>query len=170
MKAFSRLIMMGSLLCAAPLVHACDVGHHGEYGDYIFKEMDKNGDGAISKKEFDAFHNAQFKKFDLNHDGKITQEEMDSVHEKMTGKCETGPGGHEETFDERFDESDINHDGALSKDEAEIGMPMLFAHFDEIDANHDGKITKEEVAAGMKKMHEKMHEQYDEDMKKPDQK
>ena len=171
MKAFSRLIMMSSLLCASPLVHACDVGHHGEYGDYIFKEMDKNGDGAISKKEFDAFHNAQFKKFDLNHDGKITQEELDSAHDKMVDKCDVhADKGKYEDFDERFDESDINHDGALSKDEAEIGMPMLFAHFDEIDANHDGKITKEEVAAGMKKMHEKMHEQYDEDMKKPDQK
>ena len=62
--------------------------HHGEYGENIFKEMDKNGDGAISKKEFDAYHSAQFKKFDLNHDGKITQEEMDAVHDKMVDKCD----------------------------------------------------------------------------------
>ncbi len=171
MNAFSRLIITGSLLCAAPLALACDVGHHGDYGDYMFKEMDKNGDGAISKKEFDAFHNAQFKRFDLNHDGKITQAELDSAHDKMVDKCDVhADKGRYEDFDERFDESDINHDGALSKDEAEIGMPMLFAHFDEIDANKDGKITKEEVAAGMKKIHEKMHEQYDEEMKKPDQK
>jgi len=149
MKAFSKLIVAGCLLCAAPLVQACDVKHRGECGGGIFKQMDKNGDGAISKKEFDAFHSAHFKEMDTNKDGKITQDELDAVHEKMMGQ---GKG----RFEKRFDESDINHDGALSKDEAEIGMPMLFAHFDEIDTNKDGKISKEEMAASMKKMHEQM--------------
>jgi Ca2+-binding EF-hand superfamily protein len=157
MKVFSKLILAGSLACAAPLVQACDVKHHGECGGSMFKEMDKNGDGAISKKEFDAYHSAQFKKLDLNHDGKITPEEMDAMHEKMADKCDVKSDKGHEGFDERFDETDINHDGALSKDEAEIGMPMLFKHFDEIDANKDGKITKEEVADSMKKMHEHMH-------------
>jgi Ca2+-binding EF-hand superfamily protein len=151
MKAFSTLIAAGCLVCAAPLVQACDVKHRGEHGGKFFQEMDKNGDGAISKKEFDAFHNAHFKEMDANHDGKITQDEMDAMHQKM---MEQGKA----RFEQRFDESDINHDGVLSKDEAEIGMPMLFAHFDEIDANKDGKISKEELAQSMKKMHEKMQE------------
>ncbi len=149
MKAFSKLIVAGCLLCAAPLVQACDVKHRGECAGGMFKEMDKNGDGAISKKEFDAFHSAHFKELDTNKDGKITQDELDAVHDKM---MERG----KERFQDRFDATDINHDGALSKDEAEIGMPMLFAHFDEIDTNKDGKISKEEVAAYMKTMHERM--------------
>jgi Ca2+-binding EF-hand superfamily protein len=172
MKAFSNLIVAACLLCAAPLVQACDPKHRGECDGEMFRQMDKNGDGAISKKEFDAYHSAQFKKLDLNHDGKITPEEMDAAHEKMAEKCDVRSDKDHESFEERFDETDIIHDGALSKDEAEIGMPMLFAHFDEIDANKDGKITKEEVAASMKKMHEHMHmnDKPGDGMMKPDQK
>jgi len=160
MKVFSGLIVAGCLFCAAPLVQACDVQHRDGCDSDMFKQMDKNGDGAISKKEFDAFHNAQFREMDANKDGKITLEEMDAEHYKMKEPCKVG-------FDERFDESDINHDGALSKDEAETGMPMLFAHFDEIDTNRDGKISKDELAASMKKMHEH-HEKRDIEMMKRD--
>lgn len=171
MRVFPELFITGCLLCAAPLVQACDVMHHGAYEEDVFKEMDKNGDGVISKKEFDAYHSAQFKKFDLNHDGKITREEMEAVHDKMVDKCDTHADKGYKDFDARFDETDINNDGALSKDEAEIGMPMLFKHFDEIDTNKDGKITKEEVVAYMKKLHEHMQDQHmDKGMMAPDNK
>ena len=150
MKMFSRMIVAGCLLCAAPLVQACDV-KNGECGGESFKALDKNADGAISQKEFVAFHSALFKKMDKNGDGKLTQQELDGVHEKMADKCDV-------SFDKRFDENDINSDGALDKDEVEIGMPMLFRHFDEIDANRDGKFSKEEVIGHMKKMHEKRGE------------
>ena len=164
MKAFSKLFVAACLLCAAPLVLACDPKHRGECDGEMFKQMDKNGDGAISKKEFEAFHNALFKEMDANKDGKLTPEEMDAEHHsKMQEPCEV-------SFDQRFDESDINHDGALSKDEAEIGMPMLFAHFDELDTNKDGKISKEELAASVKKMHEKMHGRHDIEKMTPGQK
>lgn len=151
MDAVSKLIVAGCLVCAAPLVQACDVRHEGEYGGKFFQEMDKNGDGAVSKKEFDAFHNAHFKEVDANKDGKITQDEMEALHQKMHERGQ-------ERFKKHFEESDTNHDGALSKEEAEAGMPMVFKHFDEIDANKDGKVSKEELADSMKKMHEQMQE------------
>jgi len=159
MKAFS-LIVAGCLVGAAPLVQACDPMHCPGHGGVSFQEMDKNGDGAISKKEFDAFHSAHFKELDANHDGKLTADEMHVVDKNMMGKCDV-------SFDARFDETDINGDGALSRDEAEIGMPMLFARFDEIDTNKDGKIGKDEVAASMKKMHERMREKGGEGAMKP---
>jgi Ca2+-binding EF-hand superfamily protein len=171
------MIMAGCLALAAPLAAACDMGHEGGFGGHSLKDMDKNGDGVVSKKEFDAFHNEHFKELDANHDGKITQEEMDAGHTKMADKCkvkmkdkcdvkgEKAP----QSFDDRFDEVDINHDGGLNKDEAEIGMPMLFKHFDEIDTNKDGKISKDEVAEYMKKLHEKMHGKPGEGMMKRDQ-
>jgi Ca2+-binding EF-hand superfamily protein len=162
MKVLSRLIVAGCLVCAAPLVQACEPGQQGVHGGSMIKEMDKNGDGAISKKEFDAFHSAHFKEMDTNSDGKITRDEMDAVHKKMMDKCNV-------SFDRHFDESDINHDGALSKDEAEIGMPMLFKHFDEIDTNKDGKISKEELTESMKKMHDKMQGNRGEGMMKRNQ-
>jgi len=162
MKKLSKLIMAGCLVCAAPLVLACDMGQPGAAGGMFFKDMDKNGDGAISKQEFDAFHSAHFKAMDANKDGKVTQDEMDAAHKKMMEKCDVRP-------DSRFDEVDVNHDGALSKDEVEIGMPMLFKHFDEVDTNKDGKISKDELNDYMQKMHEKMHGKRGEGMMKRDQ-
>ncbi|MBI5889554.1 MAG: hypothetical protein HZB47_02615 [Nitrosomonadales bacterium] len=153
----SRLIVAGCLLCAAPLVQACDVKHQGDCGGESFKALDKNGDGAVSRKEFEAFHGALFRKMDNNGDGKLVPQELEAVHENKVDKCDV-------SFDQRFDEVDINNDGALDKDEAEIGMPMLFKHFDEVDANGDGKFSKEELSGYMKKMHEKRGEP----MMKPD--
>lgn len=163
MKALSKLIVAGCLVCAAPLVQACDAKYCGGCGGGYFKNMDTNNDGAISRKEFDAFHSQHFKDMDSNKDGKISQDEMEGLHGRMMGK---GPM----MFDQRFDETDINHDGALSKDEAEIGMPMIFAHFDEYDANKDGKVSKDEVAASMKQMHEKMRDKCDTGMMRREQK
>jgi len=78
MKKLSKLIMAGCLVCAAPLVQACDMGQPGAAGGMFFKDMDKNGDGAISKQEFDAFHSAHFKAMDANKDGKVSfKEEQD---------------------------------------------------------------------------------------------
>ena len=162
MKVFSKLIMAGCLVCAAPLVQACDMGQPGGAEGMFFKEIDKNGDGVISKQEFDAFHNAHFKEMDTNKDGKITREEMDAMHKKMADKCDV-------SYETRFNEVDINHDGGLSKDEMEIGMPMLFKHFDEVDTNKDGKISKGELNDYMQKMHDKMHGKHGEEMMKHDQ-
>ncbi len=166
MKAFSGLIAAGCLACTVSLAQACD---HGGHGGMYLQEMDKNGDGVVSKKEFDAFHNAQFKELDANHDGKVTAEEMDAAYKKMTDKCDVKRDKGDVSFEDRFDETDINNDGLLSRDEAEIGMPMLFARFDEIDTNKDGKLSKEEVAASMKKMHEHMKGKQPETIMKPGQ-
>jgi Ca2+-binding EF-hand superfamily protein len=164
MKALTGLIVAGCLACAAPLAQACDGKYCATYGGVHMKDMDKNGDGAISKKEFDAFHGQRFKDMDANKDGKVSQDEMGALHGKMMEKARPM------MFEERFEEVDINHDGALSKDEAEIGMPMIFAHFDEYDANKDGKISKDEVAARMQQMHEKMRDKCDPGMMKREQK
>lgn len=150
MKAISTLIMAGCLAATAPLAQACGM-KGGPQGGWMMEGMDQNKDGAVSKKEFDTFHAEHFKDMDANKDGKVTQDEMDAMHKKMMDKCKP-------RYEDRFNEVDINHDGALSKDEAEIGMPMVFAHFDETDTDKDGKISKAEMDAGMKKMHENMRD------------
>ncbi|MBI4808430.1 MAG: EF-hand domain-containing protein [Nitrosomonadales bacterium] len=150
MKAISTLIMAGCLAATAPLVQACGM-KGGPQGGWMLEQMDQNKDGAVSKKEYDTFHGDHFKALDANKDGRVTQDEMDAMHKKMMDKCKP-------RYQDRFDEVDINHDGLLSKDEAEIGMPMVFAHFDETDSDKDGKISKDELSESMKNMHEKMRD------------
>jgi Ca2+-binding EF-hand superfamily protein len=140
------------ILAVAPALAEEGMAHHGGFAEKMFREMDANNDGVVTKKEFDAFHNKMFKEMDANGDGKITHEEMEAMHKKMAGKMQ-------EHFKQRFDEADANHDGALSKEEAQK-MPMVAQHFDEIDTNHDGKVTMDEIKAAHEKMHEgKMHGQ-----------
>lgn len=151
-KIIGSLFVASGLFAFATTASACEGMHHGSKdacptGGKFIKEMDKNGDGAISKKEFDAFHSERFKELDTNKDGKISADEMQAQHNEMMEKGR-------DIFEKRFDESDINHDGALSKDEAEIGMPMLFSHFDETDANKDGKVSKDEIKEMFKQRRE----------------
>lgn len=53
----------------------------------MWKEMDSNNDGAISKEESTAFGNKKFDEKDGNHDDTITREEWDAFHKaKMEEK------------------------------------------------------------------------------------
>ena len=122
-----------------------DDSMRGHSEDKMLKKMDSNGDGTLSRAEFDAFHLKHFDELDANKDGKITLEEMKTGHKGMSEKGMGKAKG--------FDEVDTNKDGALSRQETEK-MPMLSKRFDEMDANHDGKVTREEMGAAMKKMHQ----------------
>ena len=131
----------------ASLAYAEPMGHDGSKHDERmsrdrhFKEMDTNGDGMISKAEFDIAHTKHFQEMDTDGDGKLSGDEMRAGH---ASKMEQGKGM-------RFKDADANHDGALTREEAKK-MPMLSKRFDETDANHDGKVTSEEMDAAMKKM------------------
>ena len=144
-KTVNFLAIVSCFTLGASLAHAESMGHdgpmHGQMEDKMFKGADTNGDGAISKAEFDAFHVKRFKEMDANGDGKITLDEMKAAHKQMLEKGK----------DKRFDEADANHDGALSREETEK-MPMMSRRFEEIDANHDGKVTREEMDAVMEKL------------------
>jgi len=120
-------------------------GMHGNMADKMFKEIDADANGEVSKAEFEVFHATHFKMLDGNGDGKLTKDEMAAHHNKMREKGRA-------KFGERFKESDTNKDGSLSRDEAKV-MPILSKHFNEIDSNKNGLITSEEVQVTMDKMH-----------------
>jgi Ca2+-binding EF-hand superfamily protein len=119
----------------------------GGAAEQMFGKVDANGDGVITRKEFEDYNNKRFDRLDANHDGKITPQEVQAALERARQRY------HEQMrneFNRRFDAADANHDGALSKDEAK-NMPGIARHFDELDTNHDGRITREEISAFMNK-------------------
>jgi Ca2+-binding EF-hand superfamily protein len=147
MKNIVALIAAGSLMVIAQQSYACpgkgqDKSDACPKGGGMIQQMDKDGDGAVSLKEFEAAHAERFKVMDVNKDGKVSAEELDSQHQEMRGHMK---GMRHMSFEQHFDAADANHDGALSKEEAKEGMPILYARFDENDANKDGKISKDEV-------------------------
>jgi Ca2+-binding EF-hand superfamily protein len=51
-------------------------GHHGKDKHHkMWKKMDADGDGVVTREEFDKAHGEKFAKMDANSDGKITKEE-----------------------------------------------------------------------------------------------
>ena len=161
MKKTTRyFVAVSSFLLIAGMAHAdgekCDSPMHNQSNvsqqqGIMFKTVDTNGDGAISKAEFNAYyakHNLKhFKELDANKDGKITPEELQGGHRQ-----EMGNNDGTTHLDQRFNAADANHDGGLNKAEAN-GMPMLSAYFDQVDANHDGKVTRREYLDAMPLLH-----------------
>lgn len=47
--------------------------------------MDKNSDGAVSEKKFNAFHAERFKAIDIDKDGKVIKDEMTRNPHPMRG-------------------------------------------------------------------------------------
>ena len=121
---------------------------HGRHGEH-FAEMDKDGDGRISKAEATASGSERaakvFDRADADHDGYVTKDEARSGREQMKGQMR-------ERMQQHFDAADSNHDGMISLGEAQAGMPRLAEHFAEIDTNKDGQLSKDELRQSMQKM------------------
>ena len=152
-KTTSFLVTIPALMLAAAVAHAepgacqepVQVQAQARAEDVLFKQMDANGDGVISKSEFNAFNVRRFKEMDANKDGKVTREEMENNLKKTTRNGLTH-------LDERFAAVDTNHDGGLNREEVQA-MPVMLLLFDEVDTNHDGRVTREEYIAAMPLLH-----------------
>lgn len=85
---------LGLILLALSWVVSCshvEEMHHkhqdmvGKHHAKMWKKMDANSDGKLSKEEFVKAHEIEFPKIDTNSDGFITQEEMAAHHAEMGG-------------------------------------------------------------------------------------
>ncbi|MDH4233524.1 MAG: EF-hand domain-containing protein [Gallionella sp.] len=158
-KYINCLAVVSCFVLSAASAHAdgekCDSPTHSQSNSpqqgSMFNNADTNGDGSISKSEFDDYyakHNARhFKALDTNKDGMLTPDEMHDGRKQEMGRS---PGLKH--LDKRFNAADANHDGGLDKREAKA-MPMLEAYFDKVDANKDGKVTRQEYLDAMPLLH-----------------
>ena len=153
MKHNGIYLALVSCLAMAGVAHADggmqsmeEEGQRGAIEERMFKQIDRNGDGALSKSEFAAFNAQRFKRMDKNGDGKITHDEMEAGHKQGGGNNATTH------LDSRFNAADVNRDKGLNREEAKA-MPMLSMYFDEVDADKDGKVTREEYFKAMPLLH-----------------
>lgn len=93
MKNITSILSLTALLCASSLSWAAtddgqamapaDKAGKQQHMQQRLKEIDTNGDGNISKAEFQAQGDKKFTKMDSNGDGQISPEERKHMHQQM---------------------------------------------------------------------------------------
>jgi Ca2+-binding EF-hand superfamily protein len=141
-----RKLIAGVLLVAMPCVAlAADPAGSSKKEteakfNQLFKAVDTNGDGKISKQEAELKAPAMAEGFDVidtDHDGGLSKAEIKA----FTGALEK----KRHDFQQRLEKADKDKNGLLSREEASA-LPNLSAHFEEIDSNFDGQLTIKEIS------------------------
>lgn len=108
--------------------------------EQLFKSVDADSDGKISKEEAALKAPAMadgFEVIDTNHDGGLTKAEIKAFTLALEKK--------RREFSQQLEKADKNKNGTLSREEAAV-LPNLDAHFDEIDSNLDGQLNIKEIS------------------------
>lgn len=87
MKKISTLLSLMLLIFSVSCSHGYGKNdHHSEKKSHMskmWKKMDIDKDGSVSKEEFDTFHANKFMRMDANKDGKISKEEKKAYKKSM---------------------------------------------------------------------------------------
>ena len=131
-----RLPALALVLAAAPTGLCLAQEGLPDTADARFEALDVNGDGVVSKYEYDS--DAAFAVMDYNHDQRISADELQSI----LGPPEEGapPAAR------RIGVGDMNGDGELSDEELRRGLQF---RFDWLDRNKDGNVDLAELKAGL---------------------
>ena len=124
----------------------------------LFKAMDTDQDGSVSKAESDAFK-AKAEKADQQMQALLLMLQSDTANAKTTAKSDA-KDGEEKNY---FAKLDANSDGSVAKDEflkavapdGDSSNGLLSRLFAAMDADKDGKISKEEMADFRKQMEDR---------------
>lgn len=142
-------------------------GRHGRHGMHDgMQRLDKDGDGRVSRAEFDAGraerearrakfaaergvdatrkprHGFDFDAVDANRDGYVVRAEVRAWLERMRPQREAA---FAERMAAKFADADLNKDGKLSKLEVGEKMPRLERSFAWMDENRDGFLSRQEL-------------------------
>jgi len=100
--------------------------------------LDADGDGIVTRSEYDAASAERFARLDADGDGALTREEL-------RGGFERGRREFREERAERMAAIDTDGDGAWSLAELQAARPELTQEqFNALDRNGDGLITADE--------------------------
>lgn len=145
-----RMILTTAVaVCLAGSAYAQDAkaskGAQNRNPQRLFKALDKNGDGALTKSELPERLRLLIDRLDRNNDGRLTPEELPSRG------AYAGPGMRPgappaANASETMRAMDKNRDGKIARLEA---GPRLRQAFGQIDANGDGFVTVPELQRAM---------------------
>ena len=100
-----------------------------------FEALDANGDGVLSKYEYDS--DAAFAAMDDDHNNRISAEEL----QELLGPQEEGAP----SAADRISVADSNSDGELTDEELRRGLEF---RFNWLDQNKDGSVDLPELKSG----------------------
>lgn len=108
--------------------------------DQVFRALDTNNTGKLSKVEVELKAPVLSENFDLidaNHDKGLSKNEIREFFAAAEKR--------RLDFSRNLESADKDHNGRLTREEAKA-LPNMSAHFDEIDSNHDGELVIKEIA------------------------
>ena len=135
------------LICASAIALSAGMGAaRGSEGDRPgFNDIDLNGDGEISRDEFQAIGAARFQAIDTNGNGQLDRTELEAAASKRA----------ERRAERMLQRLDTNGDGTLSLEEMQArrdpGRVMS-----RMDTDGNGSISQAEFDAGREKMRQRM--------------
>lgn len=116
-------------------------GRRGGAGaEHRFEQLDRDGNGSISRAEFDAAHAGR-----AENRAERRENRQERRAERQAQRGQRGLALRPRAF-ERLD---VNRDSRLSLAEAQAGAMARFAR---LDANRDGTLTREERRAARERM------------------
>lgn len=154
----SLILACGLALVALPCAFA-DRHEGGHSADAMFKAMDTNNDGKVSRAEHAASALKMFTEADTNHDGQVTLSEMEVAHSKMAvehAKMKADmpmkndkPMKMEMSAAEMIKMCDQNGDGQISQAEHAAHADAMFT---KMDKDGDGFMSASECEEGHEAM------------------
>jgi len=137
------LLVIGSVATAAAQETSRPNGHTDR--DFIFKQVDQNGDGRINREESAAIEGFDFAKADVNDDLMLTRQEFAAEMAELTSREESSlaaSGSDSVTFRE----ADKNGDGKVDLEEA---TAIDGFDFSAADADRDLELSRAEFRTAL---------------------